>query len=186
MRLVLLRHGRTEANERHLYCGRSDPSLSAMGRVALMALRMKRSIDVAGLVRITSGMRRTDETLKILFDCAPDRVEPGLREIDFGEFEMLDYERLKDVQAYREVINDKTGELSAPGGESANAFQARVIAAAERLTEDSLIVTHGGVIAALMEHWFPEEGKNRWDWQPDFGRGYEVRLQGSDRQYRPI
>ena len=186
MRLILLRHGRTEANERRLYCGRSDPPLSAMGRVALMALRLERKIDAEGLARITSGMRRTDETLQILFACAPDRVETDLREIDFGEFEMLDYERLKDIQAYRDWISDETGEISVPGGESANAFRARVIAAAERLTEDSLIVTHGGVIAALMGHWFPEEGKNRWDWQPDFGRGYEVHIQGSDRKYRSI
>ena len=186
MKLVLLRHGRTEANERRLYCGSSDPSLSDGGRAALSRLRAERPIDTAGLTRISSGMRRTDETLRLLFDAEPDRIERGLSEIDFGAFEMLDYEQLKAVEAYQSWIGDDTGELAPPGGEAANAFRARVIAAAERLTGDSLIVTHGGVIAALLEHWFPKEGKNRWDWQPDFGCGYEVILEESRRTYRPI
>ena len=186
MRLILLRHGRTEANERHLYCGASDPTLSASGREALERLRIERSMDIDGLVRITSGMRRTDETLRILFGCAPDRIERDLREIDFGEFEMLDYDRLKSVPACQEWIADASGNLAPPGGESANAFCARVFAAADRLREDALIVTHGGVIAALMARWFPHEGKNRWDWQPQFGCGYAVCLEGSDRSYEPI
>lgn len=186
MRLLLLRHGRTEANERRLYCGSSDPRLSDAGRAELLALRAERTIHADGLVRITSGMRRTAETLRLLFDGEPDRIEPDLREIDFGAFEMLSYEQLKSNQAYQSWITDETGELAPPGGESANAFRGRVIAAANRLTEDALIVTHGGVIAALMEYWFPEEEKNRWDWQPGFGRGYEVLLGESDRSYRPI
>ena len=186
MRLILLRHGKTEANERRLYCGSSDLPLCDAGRAELRGFCAERRIDAAGLVRITSGMRRTDETLRLLFDAAPDRIETGFREIDFGAFEMLDYNQLKSDAVYQNWIADETGEIAPPGGESANAFRARVIAAAERLTEDSLIVTHGGVIAALMEYWFPEEGKNRWDWQPDCGCGYEVRLSGADRSYKPI
>ena len=186
MRLILLRHGRTGANERRLYCGSGDPRLSGAGREELRRLREERRIDAEGLARITSGMRRTDETLRLLFDAAPDYIEPDLREIDFGAFEMLDYDRLKSVEAYRAWIADETGEFAPPGGESANAFRARVIAAINRLTRDSLIVTHGGVIAALMEHWFPEEEKNRWDWQPGFGRGYELSIEESGRSYRPI
>ena len=185
MRLILLRHGQTEANERRLYCGSSDPELSPAGREALLRLRAERPIDTTGLVRITSGMRRTDETMRILFDCAPDCTDFSLKEIDFGAFEGMDYERLKSVPEYQRWIADASGDLAPPGGESARAFRARVIAATERLTEDSLIVTHGGVIAALMAHWFPEEARNRWDWQPDFGHGYEVSL-GVKRTYREL
>ena len=185
MKLVLLRHGLTEANEKRLYCGSSDLPLSASGRTALEELRKARKIDTSGLKMITSGMRRTNETLKVLFDCTADYIDLGLCEIDFGEFECLDYERLKSVQAYREWIADESGDLAPPGGESANAFRDRVLDAASRLDADSLIVTHGGVIAALMANWFPEEGKNRWDWQPDFGRGYVVFLE-EQRSYRGI
>ena len=186
MRLILLRHGKTEASVLHLYCGSSDPPLCDAGRAELRWLRKKRRIDATGLTRISSGMRRTDETLRLLFDAEPDRIEPDLREMDFGVFEMLDYNRLKADAAYQSWIADETGEFAPPGGESAAAFRVRVVATAERLMGDSLIVTHSGVIAALMQHWFPEEGKNRWDWQPEFGCGYEVRLDEEGNSYRAI
>ena len=32
MKILLLRHGLTEANERHLYCGSTDLPLSQIGR----------------------------------------------------------------------------------------------------------------------------------------------------------
>ena len=185
MRLILLRHGRTAANELHLYCGASDVELSPSGREDLERLRSARPIDARGLVRISSGMRRTDETMRILFG-EPDRIEADLREISFGAFEMLDYNRLKSIPEYQVWADDRTGNVCPPEGESANAFCARVFAAADRLTEDAVIVTHGGVVAALMARWFPDEGKNRWDWQPDFGCGYEVHLMGSDRSYEQI
>ena len=40
--------------------------------------------------------------------------------------------------------------------------------------QDVLLVTHGGVIAAVMAHLFPEEERNRFDWQPAPGGGYSV------------
>ena len=43
MRLILLRHGLTEANERHLYFGSTDLPLSERGREAL-----RRSKDSGG------------------------------------------------------------------------------------------------------------------------------------------
>ena len=51
----------------------------------------------------------------------------------------------------------------------------RVLSALSELREDTCILTHGGVIAAIMEHLFPEEGKNRYQWQPKNGCGYIVR-----------
>ena len=40
------------------------------------------------------------------------------------------------------------------------------------IKEDTCIITHGGVIAAIMENLFPEENKNRYQWQPKPGHGY--------------
>ena len=39
---------------------------------------------------------------------------------------------------------------------------------------DAVLVTHGGVIAALMEHLFPQENKNRYQWQSANGGGYRL------------
>ena len=36
MKLILIRHGKTEANEEHLYCGSTDLPLSEFGKAELM------------------------------------------------------------------------------------------------------------------------------------------------------
>lgn len=184
MKLVLLRHGRTMANERRLYCGASDLALTEAGRAELLNLRREVSYpDAAGLEKITSGMRRSDETLKLLYGVEPDRCVPGFREIDFGSFELKGYEELKGDAQYQAWIGDDTGAAAPPGGESANAFRARVFAAADGLKRDALIVCHGGVIAALMARWFPQEARNLYQWQPSFGLGYVVKLEPDGRGY---
>ena len=56
-------------------------------------------------------------------------------------------------------------------------MEARVLAALQRLeAEDvpTVLITHGGVIACIMEALFPEENKNRYQWQPKPGHGYAV------------
>lgn len=50
----------------------------------------------------------------------------------------------------------------------------RVLEAFSEIQEDTCIVTHGGVIAAIMEHLFPNEEKHRYQWQPQNGHGYQI------------
>ena len=38
--------------------------------------------------------------------------------------------------------------------------------------KDTVIITHGGVIANIMANYFKEERKNRYQWQPQPGHGY--------------
>ena len=52
--------------------------------------------------------------------------------------------------------------------------KARVLTAFSEIQEDTCIITHGGVIAAIMAHLFPEENKNLYQWQPKPGCGYAV------------
>ena len=61
-----------------------------------------------------------------------------------------------------------------PNGESGVQMRERVLAAFSEIQEDTCIITHGGVIAAIMEHLFPDENKNRYEWQPNPGNGYTV------------
>lgn len=187
MIVYLIRHGKTAANERRLYCGSSDEPLSAEGRAKLLAMRQRNVYpDVEGMKIITSGMKRTNETLEILYGSAPDRCESGFREMDFGDFEMRSYAELKTDPAYQAWIMDQSGDYVLPGGESVNVFERRVIGAFENIKEDSLIVCHGGVIVAIMQHLFPEEEKNIYQWQSENGRGYRIVLDGKNRTYRSI
>ena len=187
MKLVLLRHGMTRANVRRLYCGSSDLPLCPEGRAALERLRDAVDYpDVRPLVKITSGMRRSDETLELLFGVRPEQRNFQFRELDFGRFELHSYEDLRDDADYQAWIGDRSGKVAPPGGESTLHFRARVFEAADALKQDALVVCHGGVIAALMERWFPQEERNLYQWQPGFGLGYIVELRERALGYAQI
>ena len=165
MTIFLIRHGRTLANEQHLYCGSTDLPLSRAGREALAS---HPSIDVGAAHFITSGMRRCNETLAILFGDVPYEVVRDFRE---------SYEMLKDEPAYQAWLSRDPEINPPPGGESGEQMTRRVLAAYKALEsrkENTVIVTHGGVIAAIMASLFPEEGKNRYQWQPKPGEGYAI------------
>ena len=173
MTVYLIRHGKTEANEKHLYCGSTDLSLSKMGREELCKLKY----DIPNVRFLTSGMRRTNETLQLLFGNIPYEIDSRFREVDFGAFEMRSYEQLKDTPDYQVWLNGDNEANVPPRGESGNQMKTRVLQAFSEIREDTCIITHGGVIAAIMEHLFPREGKSRYDWQPRPGCGYALCLE---------
>ena len=170
MIIYLIRHGKTEANEKHLYCGSTDLSLSEAGRSELQNIRY----DIKNVRFLTSGMRRTNETLQVLFGDVPFAIEPRFREVDFGIFEMHSYDELKDSRQYQAWLAGDNEANIPPKGESGVQMKARILAAFSEIKEDTCVITHGGVIASIMEHLFPGEGKNRYQWQPAPGCGYAV------------
>ena len=170
MKIYLIRHGKTEANEQHLYCGSTDLPLSDAGRAELQTIRY----DIPNVRFLTSGMKRTNETLHILFGDVPYQVDSRFREVDFGIFEMHSYQELKDTPEYQAWLTGDNEANIPPSGESGWQMKARVLEALSEIREDTCIISHGGVIASIMEHLFPEEGKNRYQWQPKPGYGYMV------------
>ncbi len=170
-RLYLIRHGKTEANLQHRYCGATDLPLSEAGREELKGLHY----EISNVRFLTSGMLRTEQTLAALFGDVPHEKRPAFQEVDFGIFEMHTYEELKNDPAYLDWITGDNMANVPPKGESGNQMLARILAALQELRqEDTVLVTHGGVIAAIMEHLFPEENKSRYQWQPDPGHGYLI------------
>ena len=79
--IFLFRHGKTEANEKHLYCGKSDLPLSQKGEAELRAkVRAASSLnaplasrgifvypDISHCKIFTSGLKRTSQSLGILY-----------------------------------------------------------------------------------------------------------------------
>ena len=170
MTIYLIRHGKTEANEKHLYCGSTDLSLSVAGQEELKNIRY----DIKNVRFITSGMKRTNETLQMLFGDVPYEIEPRFREVNFGIFEMHSYDQLKDNLEYQAWLTGDNEANIPPNGESGAHMKKRVLEAFSEIQEDTCVITHGGVIAAIMENLFPNEGKNRYQWQPKPGRGYAI------------
>ena len=171
MTIYLIRHGKTSANEKHLYCGSTDLPLSEAGREELQGVHY----EIKNVRFLTSGMKRTNETLNILFGDIPYEIDPRFREVDFGIFEMHSYEQLKDTPEYQTWLTGDNEMNTPPKGESGVQMKARVLAAFSKIKADTCIITHGGCIAAIMEHLFPGEGKNRYEWQPKNGCGYIIR-----------
>lgn len=184
-RAVLLRHGITEANRLHRYCGSTDLPLDAEALAAFLAEKPSYP-DPAGYDVVTSGMLRTEQTLQVLYGNLPHRVDPAFREIDFGAFENKSYEDLKDDPAYQQWLTGDNERNVCPGGESGIQMAERVLAAWNALTEDTLLVAHGGVIACIMAHLFPEEEKNRFQWQPKPFGGYQLVLEDGVVRYETI
>lgn len=183
MKIYLIRHGRTIANEQHLYCGSTDLPLSQDGEAELSRMLEYGLIGADKLILgsdvryLTSGMRRTEQTLELLFGNVSHEVVPAFREMNFGSFEMHSYEELKEDQAYQAWITGDNESNVTPGGESGVQMTERVLTAWKELQgseTDVVLVTHGGVIAAIMAHEFPEERKNRYEWQPKPGMGYLI------------
>ena len=174
MRLYLIRHGKTEANEKHLYCGSTDIPLSETGVQELQ----KYSYDIPRSYRyMTSGMLRTEQTLQCLFGNVNHNQDERFRELDFGTFEMKSYEELKNNEDYQNWIKGDNEKNIPPNGESGQQMTNRVLDGLNQLIQeeqDTVLVTHGGVIACIMNYLFPEENKNRYEWQPKPGHGYLI------------
>ena len=147
MGLIVVRHGRTEANATGLLLGRRDPALDEVGR--------RQAAELAGAVAgahrvVTSPLRRTRETAEALG--LPITEDDRWIELDYGA---LDGTPLRDVPAelWSRWVADV--EFAPEGGESIAALGHRVRAACEDLVEeaaarDVVVVTHVSPVKAAV------------------------------------
>lgn len=154
--VLLIRHGETGQEYRGRYVGRMDPPLSTTGLEHAAALRRHIELLHAGTTCLASPSLRARQTAAAAgLDATFDE---DLREIDFGEWEGLRFAKI--AEADPEAV-DRWAKLDPefrfPGGESLTEFDARVRRVAERLAAGPprrvAVVTHGGVIRALVCHW---------------------------------
>ena len=185
MKLTLLRHGDTEGSRKDLYYGAADISV-LLDSLAALAARAKTGVYPTAAQYYTSGLLRTEQTIRALYGDVPHTQLAGLREMDFGDFEMKSYEELKDTPAYRAWAQDAEHNVC-PHGESAPQVLARNLAAIQPVLdagEDAVCVIHGGVTAGLMMHWF---GGIRDDHPVAPCTGYQVEFaDGKPVSYRPV
>jgi broad specificity phosphatase PhoE len=156
-RLLLARHGQSLSNAVRRFQGAQDIALSPLGIRQAEALRgaVERlpiaHVYASPLVRA----RRTAELLDL-----PVTVVDGLRELSLGEWEGCTVEeiRAQPGDPYTRWVRDPV-EGCPPGGEPLALVQARALRAVEEIAathrdgETVLIVSHGGVISALLAHW---------------------------------
>lgn len=172
--LMLLRHGETTMG-RGVYCGSSNPPLSAKGeKESRRAIRPVKAF--APDCVYTSDRLRAVQTAAI---AAPDSKTTALAvlaEMDFGNFEGLNADDIQrcmpqDWQAYM----DDYASFAFPAGESVSGFFQRAVSAVTDIVachQDKriLIVSHKGVIMAALSHYLHGDTSH--------GFLYDVRLSG--------
>lgn len=151
-RLLLVRHGESEWNSARRLQGQADIGLSPRGEEQARALRST----VAALQPehvVVSTLKRARDTAALLG--YPDAARhDDLREISVGEWtgEHIDDLVARDAQAYK---GWRAGTYTPPGGETWSEFKDRtgsfVRALIEAKHRSILVVSHGGVLRALLE-----------------------------------
>ena len=183
MKLYLIRHGETYCNEKRLYCGKEDVSLSENGVLNLKALKEKFYYPLSDLY-FTSGAKRANETLKTIFNNVNFETVKDFWEYNFGDFELKSYEDLKENEEYIKWILDKEGNIACPKGESRIDFNKRIkegfIKFLKDLKEKDIknicLISHGGVIVSILSEFLKENNSNFYNLQPSCGQGYELEV----------
>lgn len=183
--LYLIRHGQTDALGLNAYCGSSDIDINEEGRQQLMALQKAGGYpDWQQCHVYVSGLKRTIQTLQIIYGDIPYDVLPAFKEIDFGDLEMVKEDDVINTPAFRPWDGTDSQTEPYPNGESwAQAIQRINSGVAYLLTkdEDAIVFTHGAISAALMDELFPEEKRGIGNWRIDCGRGFAIEFDGNKK-----
>jgi probable phosphoglycerate mutase len=155
-RILAIRHGQTEWNADGRIQGHTDIALDALGQ--WQAERLAQALADDDLQAIySSDLARARQTAAPLAGRKglTLRVDPGLRERGFGEFEGLSFVQIEQrwpeqAAAWRR----RDPGFGARGGEVLRDFRSRVVAAVARLArahrgQSIALVTHGGVLDLL-------------------------------------
>ncbi|MBI2885244.1 MAG: histidine phosphatase family protein [Candidatus Omnitrophica bacterium] len=160
MKLYLVRHAQTLWNRDNRLQGYSDTPLSPAGvaQAASVGAYFARQPIAALYTSHLPRTIRTAEPIARALGCAP-QAEPALGEIGLGDWEGLTPEEINTRYAGAfERWRSTPSTTVIPGGEPLAAFRERVRKGIERImarhqSGPVVVVTHGGVISALLADW---------------------------------
>jgi alpha-ribazole phosphatase/probable phosphoglycerate mutase len=156
-RLLLVRHGEVEDWARGRIYGRLDPAVSATGLEQARAV-VRRLVEERPVALYVSPSRRARDSAAPVAEATSlvPASDPRLREIEFGEFEGLTFAEAeqRDPATWRAWM-ERPGAVRFPGGECWDDVRARAVEAGEAIAaahpgEPAVVVTHGGVVRALL------------------------------------
>ena len=184
-KILIIRHGITEGNKKKWFYGATDIGLCDEGVAELVEQRDSGFYpDIPEETQFfTTGMKRTEETLEILFGDVEHGRITDMKEMNFGDYECRAFDSLKDDELFLEWGYDQIGEVKLPNGESRNEFHERTRRGGQLLIDEhiaknvpmTVMICHGGVISSFMDYLFGDE-RSMWDWMPEPGCGYEIIL----------
>jgi len=162
MQLILIRHGQTQWNASKKYQGHTDIPLNDTGRQQARRLaEYLRQVETIEAV-YSSDLLRARETAEMVgqaFNLQP-LIDQRLREFCFGKWEGLTFNQVYSTyRAEFEQWFNNLEEFCVPGGESfsdvANRSLEAIADIKKRHTGTVVVVTHGGVIKAVLSRIQP-------------------------------
>lgn len=179
--ISLIRHGRTDANDRGMYIGTTDYPLNDAGRSELYD-RFDRFVYPRFERIYSSSLLRCTETAEILFPNRELVIAEEFGELHFGKFEGKTAEELLGDEAYRTWLKGGM-DAKPPEGESVADLCVRTYKGFSKILADMMnedfqhvaIITHAGVIAnSLTCFGLPKLDPKQIHCEP--GEGFEIQL----------
>ena len=160
LRLLLVRHGETFANQSGCWIGRQESDMTPKGLIAIDQLKQQLKNEKFDGVFTSPSKRAVNTVLRL---CMPHSTYEGqihqieaLKEIDFGRFEGKNFEWVKanEPDEIEKMIRESFGYVY-PEGESLSMQHQRVAAWLHEFIEKHeegtyLICAHGGTIRCIL------------------------------------
>jgi len=148
--IFLIRHGETAWSLSGQHTGTTDIPLTERGeRQARQLGERLRTIRFDAV--LSSPLQRAHRTCELAGLGKAARIEPGLQEWNYGEYEGLTNREIRARRSGWDVFRD-----GCPGGESPREMQARVdrvIAQLRTMTGTIALFSHGHCLRALAVRW---------------------------------
>lgn len=156
MKVYLIRHGETIANQSGHFCGWTETVLSENGITRLKEKQRSSLYPKVDHIYL-SPLLRCHQTTDIIYPDASKRtIIENLKEVNFGDFEGKTHHELNGNPLYQEWLDDYMN-FTFPNGESIPDFAKRVLKGLHEVKQDmiknnfevSAVVCHSGVIRAI-------------------------------------
>lgn len=187
MKVHIVRHAETEANDQHRLQGHDDTPLTQTG---------KQNVEEVGRVLdeydydciFSSPFKRALDTAKLIAQQLEIdiRIAPELKEICYGDWEGQPKEELQEIDEWRQREQDKynfqhPGEFNDVQGQSYADIFERVTGFFDQLIESNrefvLLVTHLGVLRNAKKYFEDCSDEKAVSFTPDVRQVYEIDIE---------
>ena len=154
--LILMRHGKTQANINGTYCGKTDLSLAGQG---IKEIR-KTACNVPPFDHVyASTATRARQTAGLVASHARVEYLSALQEIDFGDFDGMTAAQIEKrmPEIWQEYLKDPI-HFTFPNGDNVEEYMMKAARTAEDIVKAHpdkriLVVTHKGFIMAALSYY---------------------------------